>query len=56
MGGDGGVIAVKRKFIRGAKSEDGKDEKKNIKQQLILRTRICLQSSEVGFFVISFLH
>ena len=47
MGGDGGVIASQRKFIRGTKNSDDDKDGKNIKQQQITRTRICAQSSEV---------
>jgi len=48
MGGDGGVIASQRKFVRGTKSSDETEkDSKNIKQQQITRSRICAQSSEV---------
>ena len=54
MGGDGGVIASQRKFVRGTKNSDEEKDSKNIKQQQITRTRICGQSSEVSnlFFII----
>lgn len=48
MGGDGGVIATKREFVRGAKSKsDEKVEEKNFKQHRLTRTRTCAQSNQV---------
>jgi hypothetical protein len=52
MGGDGGVIATQRKYIRGAKNVDEKDDSKNIKQSQIMRSRFCAQSSEVNNLII----
>jgi hypothetical protein len=49
MGGDGGVIATQRKFIRGAKSDE-QEEGKNIKKHQQQRTHECSQSSEVYCF------
>ena len=49
MGGDGGVIATQRKYIRGAKNADEKEETKNIKNNQLLRTTLCAQSSEVNY-------
>lgn len=51
MGGDGGVIASQRKFIRGTKTGDGEgnshDERNSARRQnQITRTRICTQSGE----------
>lgn len=46
MGGDGGTYATQRKYVRGAKGEE-KDESKNLKQQQLLRTRMCTVSGEV---------
>jgi hypothetical protein len=46
MGGDGGTYATQRNYVRGAKVEE-KDESKNVKQQQILRTRLCTQSGQV---------
>jgi len=43
MGGDGGVIATERKFLRGTKSDE-KDESKNIKKNQITRAQICAHS------------
>jgi hypothetical protein len=45
MGGDGGVIASQRKFIRGAKDPDAVEEVKHVKQQQIMKSQICAQSS-----------
>ena len=45
MGGDGGTFAVKRAYVRGAKTEE-KEESKNLKQQQLLRTRLCTHSGE----------
>ncbi len=47
MGGDGGVIASQRKFIRGAKDPDAHEEVKHVKEQQLMRSQICAQSSEV---------
>ncbi|KAJ1398273.1 Rtf2 RING-finger-domain-containing protein [Ochromonadaceae sp. CCMP2298] len=46
MGGDGGVIATKRAYVRGAKLADA-DEQKSLKQHQIWRSRFCAQSSEM---------
>ena len=45
MGGDGGVVANCRKFIRGCEKEEVKDGK-NIKRQQQRRARTCAQSQE----------
>lgn len=47
MGCDGGVIATKRKFMRGYKDADDKEDLKNIKKNQNMRTRICSQSGKV---------
>jgi hypothetical protein len=46
MGGDGGVIATQRKFVRGAKSDE-KEDGKNVKQNQIIRSTTCALSAEV---------
>lgn len=56
MGGDGGVIATQRKFVRGAKLEDDKDESKNIKQQQITRAGTCAISGEVSDSTLLYVH
>eukprot|EP00597_Dinobryon_sp_UTEXLB2267_P006370 CAMPEP_0170081786 /NCGR_PEP_ID=MMETSP0019_2-20121128/17556_1 /TAXON_ID=98059 /ORGANISM="Dinobryon sp., Strain UTEXLB2267" /LENGTH=312 /DNA_ID=CAMNT_0010296369 /DNA_START=15 /DNA_END=950 /DNA_ORIENTATION=- len=45
MGGDGGVIATQRKFVRGAKSDEI-EEGKNVKRQQVIRTTTCALSTE----------
>lgn len=45
MGGDGGVIATQRRFVRGAKSDE-KEESKNVKQLQIVRVTTCALSAE----------
>lgn len=45
MGGDGGTFAVKRAYVRGAKTEE-KDESKSQKQHQLMRTRVCTHSGE----------
>mmetsp|Transcript_6620 Transcript_6620/g.11103 ORF Transcript_6620/g.11103 Transcript_6620/m.11103 type:complete len:320 (+) Transcript_6620:82-1041(+) len=47
MGGDGGVIATKRAFVRGAKSDDKDQEQKSLKHHQVMRTRTCALSSEL---------
>lgn len=44
MGGDGGVIANQKKFMRGYKNPNQKDESKNIKEHQRLKTKICTLS------------
>jgi hypothetical protein len=54
MGGDGGVIATQRKFVRGAKDSNYADKVvdcQNMKSNQRLRSRICLQSALVGDLV-----
>ena len=46
MGGDGGVIAVKREFIRGAKDKTIGPDRKNSKVTQILRAHHCAYSQE----------
>lgn len=46
MGGDGGVKATQRKYLRGAKNDDAHDDQKHVKRNQVLRTRICTQSAE----------
>jgi len=45
MGCDGGVIASKRKFMRGCKTAE-KEDGKNIKQSQLIRSKICAQTGE----------
>eukprot|EP01036_Dinobryon_divergens_P025089 gene25090-33604_t len=45
MGGDGGVIATQRKFVRGAKNDE-KEDGKNVKQNQIIRSTTCALSAE----------
>jgi len=52
MGGDGGVIATQRKFVRGAKSDEI-EEGKNVKRQQVIRTTTCALSTEVDIKFIS---
>jgi len=49
MGGDGGVIATQRKFVRGAKSDEI-EEGKNVKRQQVIRTTTCALSTEVRIY------
>ena len=49
MGGDGGVIATQRRFVRGAKSEE-KEEGVNVRQQQIMKSTTCALSAEVYFY------
>eukprot|EP01038_Epipyxis_sp_PR26KG_P016575 gene16575-22626_t len=47
MGGDGGVVATQRKFIRGAKDANNeKEDGKNTKEELRIRSHTCTQSAE----------
>jgi hypothetical protein len=46
MGGDGGVMANQRKFIRGCEKDSDIDDKKNIKEEQRLRSSTCAQSSQ----------
>jgi hypothetical protein len=41
MGGDGGVIAANRKFMRGYKHKDDQVDKKNLKEQQRQRSNLC---------------
>lgn len=45
MGCDGGVIASKRKFMRGCKTAE-KEDGKNIKQSQTTRSKVCAQTGE----------
>jgi hypothetical protein len=45
MGGDGGTKATQRRFIRGYKNPEDKEETKNVKVQQRLRTQMCAYSS-----------
>jgi regulator of protease activity HflC (stomatin/prohibitin superfamily) len=45
MGGDGGTTATQRRFLRGYKNPEDKEESKNIKQQQRLRSQMCAYSS-----------
>jgi hypothetical protein len=45
MGGDGGTKATQRRFIRGYKNPEDKEETKNVKVQQRLRTQTCAYSS-----------
>lgn len=45
MGGDGGVIASQRKFVRGTKDPDAAEEVKHVRQNQEFRARHCAQSS-----------
>lgn len=48
MGGDGGVIANKRKFIPACKSDDAEAiEAQNIKRQQVIKSRVCAVSGQV---------
>ena len=48
-GGDGGVIATQRKFMRGAKDANTATEDKELIHQVQeSRTRLCTQSTEVS--------
>lgn len=48
MGGDGGVIANQRAFVRGAgKNEDNQREPKNIQLDQAIRASTCALSNEV---------
>ena len=51
MGGDGGVIATQRKFVRGAKDADAVDDKINVRRNQRLRTTLCVQSQQVSFAI-----
>lgn len=47
MGGDGGVIANKRKFVRGCRDgEEAKSAEQTAKQQTISKSKFCAMSSE----------
>lgn len=47
MGGDGGVIATQRKYLRGVTNlEDRKDDPKNIREHQKMRTKVCACSSQ----------
>lgn len=46
MGGDGGVVATQRKFMRGYKHPGEEAESKNIKKHQRLRSTICSVSSK----------
>lgn len=46
MGGDGGVIAANRKFMRGYKHKDDQVDKKNIKEQQRQRSNLCTLTSK----------
>lgn len=45
MGGDGGTTATQRRFIRGYKNPEDKEEPKNVKEQQRIRTQTCTGSS-----------
>lgn len=45
MGGDGGVVATQKKFMRGYKDPNQEKELKNVKGHQRLRTHVCAQSS-----------
>jgi hypothetical protein len=45
MGGDGGTTATQRRFIRGYKNPEDKEESKNVKEQQRMRTQSCFFSS-----------
>ena len=45
MGGDGGTTATQRRFIRGYKNPEDKEESKNVKEQQRIRTQTCALSS-----------
>lgn len=47
MGGDGGVIAVKRRYLRGCAENDERDKSQNLKDKQKQRARTCAQSSRV---------
>ena len=47
MGGDGGVIANDRRFIRGIQSDAALSDGKNVTRHQIMRSKICAQSCQV---------
>lgn len=50
MGGDGGVIATKRQFVRGAKKgNEESNQKLSRNQEQHLRATTCCLSGEVSF-------
>ena len=41
MGGDGGVKAIQKRFMRGYKDPNKRDDSKNIKEQQRMKTKLC---------------